>query len=145
MKQIIKEKRLTGLGSDWFILGVLAFTGFVRTIVYVTDSARVHTVIHEIIGLAGLSIIWLLLSIVTALSMKYKRIRRLVFAMQVALHVSWSIGLGTLYIQYGWGDIHNSAISYGLIAVLIIWGIARTELRAGDIPDPIYIERDGDS
>lgn len=67
-------------------------------------------------------------------AVKICRVRKLAISMHVALYAAWSASLGAYFLAADDQAVHVAAINFGLIAALVIWGLARVRLTVKEMP-----------
>ena len=137
MRRILNDRAITFFRSNRFALAALAVAAIERSFIFFTDgSGRTSTVLTELIGTEGVGLLWVIVATVTILSLFIKRIQTGVMAAQVGAHVLMALALFFSWIGTGFGEQHAAGISYGLVALLLFWGVARTTLRPEEVPLP---------
>ena len=138
MRRILNDRAITFFRSTRFALAALAVAAIERSFIFFTDgSGRTSTILTELIGTEGVGLLWALVATVTVLGVFMKKLQTGVMATQVGAHVLMGLALFFSWIGTGFGEQHAAGISYGLVALLLFWGVSRTTLRPEEVPLPI--------
>lgn len=137
MRRILNDRAVTFFRSTSFALAALAVAAIERSFIFFTDGqGRTSTVLTELIGTEGVGLLWAIVATITVLSLFIKKIQTGVMAIQVGAHVLMALSLFFSWLGTGFGEQHAAGISYGLVALLLFWGVARTTLRPEEVPLP---------
>lgn len=136
MRRVLNDREVTFFRSTSFALSALAVAATARSFIFFTDGqGRTSTLLTELLGTEGVGLLWALVATVTVLSLFMKKLQTGVMATQVGAHVLMALSLFFSWIGTGFGEQHAAGISYGLVALLLFWGVARTTLR----PEEVFI------
>lgn len=136
MRRILQSRGNTLFSSTSFALAALSVASGARSYIFFTDGeGRTSTVLTEILSPEGVGILWALVATFTVLSVFMKKLQTGVMAIQVGAHVLMSLALFFSWMGTGFGEQHAAGISYGLVALLLFWGVIRTTLR----PEEVFI------
>lgn len=124
------------IGSDWSVALILGVAAIARGISYFLDGnslAQADFLSHTV-GTNGASIIWVIAGISALFAVKSCRLRKLAISLHVALYAAWSVSLGAYFLSTEDHAVHAAAINFGLIAALVIWGLARVRITSREMP-----------
>ena len=145
MRRILLGRGNTLFSSNSFALAALSVAAGARSYIFFTDGeGRTSTVLTELLSPEGVGLIWAIVATVTVLSLFMKKLQTRVMAIQVGAHVLMSLALFFSWMGTGFGEQHAAGISYGLVALLLFWGVARTTLRPEEVPIPREEQEVGD-
>lgn len=145
MRRILTDRTITILSSTRFALAALTVAAIARSFIFFTDGqGRTSTVLTELIGTEGVGFLWAIVATVTVLSLFIEKLQTGAMAIQVGAHVLMALSLFFSWIGTGFGEQHAAGISYGLVAILLFWGVARTTLRPEEVLIPPGEQEVGD-
>lgn len=137
MRRILNDQLITFLSSTSFALAILSVAATARSFIFFTDSeGRTSTVLTELLGTDGVGTLWAIVAVITILGVFMKKIQNVAMPIQVGAHVLMALAFFFSWIGTGFGEQHAAGISYGLVAIILFWGVARTTLRPEEIPIP---------
>lgn len=124
------------IGSDWIVAILLGVAAIARSIAYLVDGHLLEQAdfLSLTVGTDGAAGIWALAGFSILASIPLQKIRRMTIALHVALYAAWSVSLGAYFIATSSQAVHAAAINFGLIAVLVIWGLSRVRLTDKEMP-----------
>ena len=145
MRRILQSRGNTLFSSTSFALSALSVAAGARSYIFFTDGeGRTSTILTELLSPEGVGLIWAMIAILTVLSLLMKKLQTGVMAIQVGAHVLMALALFFSWMGTGFGEQHAAGISYGLVALLLFWGVARTTLRPEEVPIPPEEQEVGD-
>lgn len=145
MRRIIPDKAITFLSGTSFALAALTVAAIARSSIFFTDgSGRTSTVLTELIGTEGVGVLWALVAVITVIGIFIKKLQPGAMAIQVGAHVLMGLALFFSWLGTGFSEQHAAGISYGLVALLLFWGVARTTLRPKEVLIPPGEQEVGD-
>lgn len=145
MRRILPNQAITFLSSTGFALAALAVAASARSFIFFTDgSGRTSTILTELLGTDGVGLLWATVATITVLSIFMNKLQTIAMPIQVGAHVLMTLSLFFSWIETGFSEQHAAGISYGLVAVLLFWGVARTTLRPEEVLIPPEEREEGD-
>ena len=137
MRRILNDKATTFLSSTRFALLVLAVAAIERSFIFFTDAdGRTSTILTELLSTEGVGVLWLIVSIITVLGLFIKKLQPGAMSVQVGAHVLMGLALFFSWIETGFSEQHIAGIGYGVVSLLLFWGISRTTLRPEEVSIP---------
>lgn len=141
----MNDRAISILSGTRFALVALSVAATARSFIFLTDSeGRTSTILTELLGTEGVGALWALVAIITVLGVFMKKLQTGAMAIQVGAHVLMALAFFFSWLGTGFGEQHAAGISYGLVALILFWGVARTTLRPEEVLISIGEKETGD-